>query len=124
MLGDGLLTTDGDFHRQQRRLIQPAFHKQRVEGYAGIMVQHTQEMLDEWRPGARIDVAQAMRDLTLRIVAKSLFGVDLKQDHSELGAAFTNVIENSACRLRNWRPACSWRRSCSVTRRAWCQAVQ
>jgi cytochrome P450 len=94
VLGDGLLTTDGDFHRQQRRLIQPAFHKQRVEAYAGIMVQHAQEMLDEWQPGESIDVARAMRDLTLRIVAKSLFGVDLKEDHPELGAAFTNVIEN------------------------------
>jgi len=95
VLGDGLLTTDGDFHRQQRRLIQPAFHKRRVEGYAGIMLQHTQEMLDkDWKPGARIDIAQAMRDLTLRIVAKSLFDVDLKEDHPELGGAFTNVIEN------------------------------
>ncbi|MGO8947291.1 MAG: cytochrome P450 [Ktedonobacterales bacterium] len=95
VLGDGLLTTDGDFHRQQRRLIQPAFHKRRVESYASIMVQHTQEMLDqEWRPGARVDVAQAMRDLTLRIVAKSLFDVDLKEDHPELGASFTSVIEN------------------------------
>ena len=95
VLGDGLLTTDGDFHRQQRRLIQPAFHKRRVEGYAGIMVQHTQEMLaHDWKPGARIDIAQAMRDLTLRIVAKSLFDVDLKEDHPELGQAFTSVIEN------------------------------
>jgi cytochrome P450 len=95
VLGDGLLTIDGDFHRQQRRLIQPAFHKRRVEGYAGIMVQHTQEMVDHsFRSGARIDISQAMRDLTLRIVAKSLFDVDLKEDHPELGTAFTSVIEN------------------------------
>ncbi len=94
LLGDGLLTTDGEFHRQQRRLIQPAFHKRRVEGYAGIMVQHTQEMLDAWQPGERLDMAQAMRDLTLRIVAKSLFDVDIQQNHPELGASFTNVIEN------------------------------
>jgi cytochrome P450 len=95
VLGDGLLTIDGDFHRQQRRLIQPAFHKRRVEGYAAIIVQHTQEMLDrEWQPGARIDISQVMRDLTLRIVAKSLFDVDLKEDHPELGEAFTRVIEN------------------------------
>ena len=95
VLGDGLLTTDGDFHRQQRRLIQPAFHKQRVEGYAGIMVRHTLDMLDQaWRPDARIDISQAMRNLTLRIVAKSLFDVDLNQDDLDLGPAFTSVIEN------------------------------
>ena len=95
VLGDGLLTIDGDFHRQQRRLIQPAFHKKRVEGYAAIMLQHTQEMVDqEWKVGTRLDIAQSMRDLTLRIVAKSLFDVDLKEDDPELGGAFTNVIEN------------------------------
>ncbi|HUY75633.1 MAG TPA: cytochrome P450, partial [Ktedonobacterales bacterium] len=78
ILGDGLLTSDGDFHRQQRRLVQPAFHKKRVEGYAQVMVAHTQQTLDEWQVGQRLDIAAAMQDLTLRIVAKALFDVDLK----------------------------------------------
>src|SRR2546430_12454735 len=50
LLGDGLLTTDGDFHRQQRRLVQPAFHKHRVESYADTMVQLTEEMIAQWQP--------------------------------------------------------------------------
>ncbi len=94
LLGDGLLTTDGDFHRQQRRLVQPAFHKKRVESYADVMLRHTQEMLDEWRPGAQLDIARAMQELTLRIVAKSLFDVDLKHEAPRLGQAFRDVIEN------------------------------
>jgi len=94
LLGDGLLTIDGDFHRQQRRLVQPAFHKRRVESYAALMVRHTRELLDEWQPGAQLDIARAMQELTLRIVAKALFDVDLKQEHADLGQAFTDVIEN------------------------------
>jgi cytochrome P450 len=94
LLGDGLLTTDGDFHRQQRRLVQPAFHKRRVEGYADIMVRHTTEMLDAWQPGQQLDMSRAMQDLTLRIVAKALFDVDLEAHSTHLGRAFSDVIEN------------------------------
>ncbi len=93
-LGDGLLTTDGDFHRQQRRLVQPAFHKKRVESYAGIMLQHTHALLETWRPSAEIDILGAMQALTMRIVAKALFDVDVQREAPELGQAFTDVIEN------------------------------
>src|SRR6266699_4701243 len=66
--GDGLLTIDGELHRQQRRLVQPAFHKKRVESYADVMVRYTMEMLTHWQPGQRIEMAQAMQELTMRIV--------------------------------------------------------
>jgi len=103
ILGDGLLTSDGDFHRQQRRLVQPAFHKKRVEGYARIMVEHTQQTLDEWQTGQQIDMAAAMQDLTLRIVAKALFDVDLKTDSRGLGDAFNAVINNPVQMPFSWR---------------------
>src|SRR5258706_4775793 len=94
LIGDGLLTIDGEAHRQQRRLVQPAFHKKRVESYAGIMVQHTEEMLGDWHTGDRIDVASAMQQLTMRIVAKCLFNVDLADQVDTLGRAFTGMIGN------------------------------
>jgi cytochrome P450 len=94
LIGDGLLTIDGEAHRQQRRLVQPAFHKKRVESYAGIMVQHTEEMLGDWHTGDRIDVASAMQQLTMRIVAKCLFNVDLADQVDTLGRAFTAMISN------------------------------
>jgi cytochrome P450 len=94
LLGDGLLTSDGDFHRRQRRLVQPAFHKKRVESYATIMVEHTRELLDGWQPGQQLDIARAMQELTLRIVAQALFNVDLHRESPQLGQAFTDVIEN------------------------------
>ncbi|GAC1378826.1 MAG: cytochrome P450 [Ktedonobacteraceae bacterium] len=94
LIGDGLLTIDGEAHRQQRRLVQPAFHKKRVESYANIMVQYTQEMLNTWHVGDRLDIARAMQELTLHIVAQCLFNIDLASQVDELGNAFTDMIGN------------------------------
>ncbi len=102
-LGDGLLTIDGDFHRQQRRLVQPAFHKKRVEGYATIMTSHTADLLATWRRGERIDIAAAMQQLTLRIVAKALFDVDLNAHSQALGNAFNAVIRFPQGRILSWK---------------------
>src|SRR5438876_11177425 len=70
---EGLLTIDGEKHRQQRRAVQPAFHKKHIEGYASIIEQYTQELLKTWYPGDRLDMSRAMQELTLRIVSKCLF---------------------------------------------------
>ncbi|HKS71115.1 MAG TPA: cytochrome P450, partial [Ktedonobacterales bacterium] len=93
-LGRGLLTTDGEYHRRMRKLVQPAFAKKRVEGYADVMVRHTRELLETWRPGARLDIARSMQQLTLRIVAQALFDVDLEAEQPDLSHAFQLVIEN------------------------------
>lgn len=95
LLGDGLLTSDGDFHRQQRRLVQPAFHRKRVESYAEVMGRFTSDMLDTWQEGSEIDIAAAMQSLTLRIITKTLFNLDSPETTAQLGRAFTDVIENS-----------------------------
>ncbi|HEV8194883.1 MAG TPA: cytochrome P450, partial [Ktedonobacterales bacterium] len=95
-LGEALLTTDGDVHRQQRRLIQPAFHKKRVEGYAEIMTRQTLEMLDTLHPGDELNLASALQELTLRIVVKALFNLDLQTQSSELSRLFTTVIESQS----------------------------
>lgn len=92
-LGDALLTTDGDVHRQQRRLVQPAFHKKRVESYAEIMVRQTEDMLDGWQPETLLDIAAAMQELTLRIVVEALFNVDLRTQSAGLSQLFTQVVE-------------------------------
>jgi cytochrome P450 len=88
MIGDSLLTIDGDAHQQCRRLSQPAFHKNRIESYTNIMVQYTQEMLKGWHIGEQIDMSRAMQELTLRIVAKCLFNIDLASQVDAFGHAF------------------------------------
>ncbi len=92
---EGLLTIDGEKHRQQRRAVQPAFHKKQVEGYASIINQYTQELLRTWYPGDRLDMSRALQELTLRIVSKCLFSIDLSSQLGPLSDAFDGVIGSS-----------------------------
>jgi cytochrome P450 len=94
-LGEALLTTDGDLHRRQRRLVQPAFHRKRVESYAATMIGQTQQTLDRWHVGDELDLAQALQELTLRIIVQALFDLDLQEQGSELSQLFATVIENN-----------------------------
>ncbi|GHO87421.1 cytochrome P450 [Dictyobacter formicarum] len=93
-LGDGLLTIDGEQHRQQRRLVQPAFHKHRVDSYAATMTRYAQETIEAWRPGSVVNMASEMQYLTLRIITKTLFDVDSIEQTRQLGHAFDVVISN------------------------------
>jgi cytochrome P450 len=92
---EGLLTIDGEKHRQQRRAVQPAFHKKHVEGYASIIEQYTRELLKTWYPGDRLDMSRTMQELTLRIVSKCLFSIDLSSQLGPLSDAFDGVIGSS-----------------------------
>lgn len=94
VLGNGLLTIDGEVHRQQRRIVQPAFHKKRIMNYADVMVHYTLDMLARWQPGQRIEMMQAMQELTMRIVARCLFNIDLADQLTDLGTRFSMIIEN------------------------------
>ncbi|HKW21742.1 MAG TPA: cytochrome P450 [Ktedonobacterales bacterium] len=92
-LGVSLLTTDGAMHRRQRRLVQPAFHRKRVEGYAEIMTSQTVEMLHGWHVGDEIDFAARLRELTLRIIIKALFDLDLAEEGTRLSRIFATVVD-------------------------------
>ena len=92
---EGLLTIDGEKHRQQRRAVQPAFHKKRVESYATIVQQYTQELLKNWHLGDTVDLSQALQELALRIVSKCLFSIDLSTQLAPLSKAFDGVIGSS-----------------------------
>jgi cytochrome P450 len=91
-VSEGLLSIDGEKHRQQRRAVQPAFHKKRVENYASIMEQYTQEMLSSWQPGETVDMSRAMQELTVRIVGKCLFDLDLRNQLDNIGSTFNDMI--------------------------------
>lgn len=88
VMGDSLVTADGAAHLQQRRMMQPQFHRSRVDGYGALMQQYAAEHGAAWQDGQRIDIARAMGELTLRIVVKTLFGLELPADAGRLGAAF------------------------------------
>ena len=84
-LTNNLLTMNGDTHRQQRRLMLPAFHRRRVEGYRDEMVVIAERFFAGWRAGQRLDVAAAMQQLTLQIASRTLFGVDAAHDSQGVG---------------------------------------
>jgi cytochrome P450 len=82
LLGESLLTTEGEHHRRQRRLIQPMFHHERIASYAGAMVELAERSCDRWREGETFDVQAEMAELTLAIVGRTLFGTDVGQEQS------------------------------------------
>jgi cytochrome P450 len=72
-LGDGLLTSNGAFHNQQRKLAAPAFHKQRIQEYSNTMVHCTLDEIKNWQSGTTIDISRAVTNITLQIVTRTLF---------------------------------------------------
>ena len=93
LLGEGLLTSEGAAHMRQRRLLQPAFHRDRIDAYASVMVEHADRMRRRWTAGAHMDVSREMMRLTLSIVGKTLFDSDVESKADEIGTAVTRVLE-------------------------------
>ena len=91
-LGEGLLTSEGEFHTRQRRLSQPAFHRQRIGAYAAIMVDYAQRARSRFRDGQPIAFESEMHALTLAIAGHTLFGEDMADEAAEIGAALTDVL--------------------------------
>lgn len=92
VIGNGLVATEGEVWRKQRRLLQGAFQPQRVAEFAPPMVEATSEMLDRWSAGAVFDAHQEMIRLTLRIVGKTLLGVELGGHADKIGPAVTEAL--------------------------------
>ncbi|HLX45637.1 MAG TPA: cytochrome P450 [Bryobacteraceae bacterium] len=92
LLGEGLLTSEAEFHKRQRRLVQPAFHRDRLIGYGAAMAECAAQCRDRWSAGERFDVSREMNRLTLAIVARTLFSADVSSEADEIGSALTEVL--------------------------------
>ncbi len=95
--GRGLLTSDGRFWRRQRRMIQPAFHRQKVLGWGQTMLTATQKMLHRWEPvaqsGQPLDIDEEMMAVTLEIIGQALLGINLEADAAELAQAVLTMLD-------------------------------
>ena len=93
LLGNGLLTAEGSDHLRQRRMVQPAFHRDRIAEYGSRMVAATLEHEQSWHDGKSLDMTTDMSALTLDIVGRTLFSADLREDAAGVGAALTALLE-------------------------------
>jgi cytochrome P450 len=94
LLGEGLLTSEDAFHLRQRRLMQPAFHRDRIAAYASTMVTYADRVRRGWTPGSTIDVAREMSRLTLLIVGKTLFDADVESQARDVGDAMSGLMDS------------------------------
>ena len=112
LLGEGLVTSEDELHKRQRRLIAPAFHRGRISTYADVMTSYGLRMCERWQPGATLDVHREMTQLTLAIVSKTLLGADV--DSTEASAVsdavtmlmplFDNPVLMLSPKLFRWMP--------------------
>ncbi len=93
VLGQGLLVSEGEFHRRQRRLSQPVFHRERIASYADEMVSLAIRLRDRWQPGAVVDVCREMNWLAMMIVARTLFGADIESDAGLINDALSEILD-------------------------------
>lgn len=96
LLGEGLLTADGPTHMRHRRAIQPMFHKRRIDGYVRDMVDAAGTTSEAWTDGDEFDIGDAMSELTLDIIGRTIFGVDLRGEASDVAEALGTVLAGFA----------------------------
>ncbi|MER7763113.1 cytochrome P450 [Streptomyces sp. NPDC097619] len=106
VIGDGLGLCPHDRHRRQRRLAQPAFHHERMPGYADRMAEHAADVTGAWRPGQDLDVYAEMTGLTTRVLLASMFSSALSgpAEHEALRRDVTTVVDSVYRRLLTPRP--------------------
>ncbi len=104
--GNGLITSQGELWLRQRRLAQPAFHRQRIGAMVGLMTRATHELLERWEPlaaqGTPLQVGREMMGLTLRIVGDALFGANMSRNTALVGQSFDAINEQIIHRFRTF----------------------
>jgi cytochrome P450 len=108
LIGEGLLTSEKDVHMQQRRLIQPAFKKTHINAYAQDMIDITEEFMNKWNDGMETEITEDMLDITLGIISKTMFSMDLKEGHGLLGDSVENGMKLAIKRMRSILPLPLW----------------
>jgi cytochrome P450 len=97
--GNGLLTSEGEGWKRQRRMAQPAFYRERITSCAGLMTDYTDQTLSGWKDGTTLDAHQEMMNLSLRIAVRSLFGVEAEKIAEISGALNTMMRHTAGIRL-------------------------
>jgi cytochrome P450 len=92
-LGTGMLTSRGELHARQRRLMLPVFRKSRIESYAGIMADYSLRTRERWRDGEEINATEEMMKLAMALAAKALFGHDIEDDSEDVSRNLSILLD-------------------------------
>ncbi len=103
LFGEGLLTSEGEFWMRQRKLSQPAFHRDRIASYAGTIVQFTREMVDTWRADEPRNVHEEIMKMTTRVVTRTLFDSPVPPEIDEMGEASAVVMRRFSTQWNGFR---------------------
>jgi cytochrome P450 len=93
VMGPGLVYSNGEFHHRQRRLVQPAFHRQRIATYATTMTEYAVRLRERWQHGITLDIVQEMSYLALMIAGKTLFNADVESDATEINRILAMFVK-------------------------------
>lgn len=108
VVGNGIFTSDGDFWKRQRKLVQPAFHSQRIGAYADVMVDFAEKMLGEWQDGETRDIGGDMAGVTMNIISKTMFDAEMESDLREIKEAVVTALEIVDDRFNTLLPIPDW----------------
>jgi cytochrome P450 len=100
ILGEGLVTSEGDFHNRQRRLIQPIFHPRQIMSYSKVMTDYASRFRNKWKEGSTVDISQELMQLTLGIICKTVLNYDVESEAQQVGKALT-ISRNYSKRLQS-----------------------
>lgn len=98
-MGNGVFVAEGETWRRQRKLMQPAFHATRIRDYTDTMAAYARAMVANWRPGQEVVIDQALTQLTLRIIAKTMYGVDLERETAAIGRLMQEILTVAEAQL-------------------------
>ena len=93
LVGNGLLTSEGEEWKRQRRLAQPAFHRQRINAYGEVMVEYGERLISTWQENGVRDIHRDMMRLTLEVVVKTLFNADVSDEADKVGRVLSEMVK-------------------------------
>ena len=91
LIGEGLLTSEGNFHKQHSRIIQPAFHRKMIESYAPAMTECATQLMNNWEDGMQVNMMQEMMKLSIAIAGKTMFDADITEEAPDIIQALTTA---------------------------------
>lgn len=109
LIGEGLVTSESPLHTKQRRIIQPYFTPRHIRQYMTEMIESASEMMDGWEMEGARNISRDMMEITLAVIAKTMFNMNVDEGHQKVGVHLEVILETATKRIRSFlKPPLSW----------------